>query len=415
MTLVKCPHCGEKFELTDSILTPLIQQHTDNLEKQLSIKTEEAIKLAASIDAERKNLELARVNLKEEIDLQVNAKLMEETKKIAREQLAKARKDAKEELEEELNSIREQLESKTSQVKELKKLELNLRQEKQDLEEAKSNLNLELARKLAEERDKLQRDIREQISQESMLALADRDKKLADMKIQIEELKRKSELGSQQAQGEVLELLLRDKLVENFPFDSVSDVPKGINGADCIQIVKTTSGEPCGKILWESKRTKAFNQDWILKLKEDQRAVNAEIAVIVTQTLPLGINTFGLVDGVWVVSIPLAIQLALALRVGILEVYAAKKATTNQSGKKEIMYNYLTGNQFKQRVEGIIEPFQNMRDALEKERRAITKIWAEREQQINRAVLSAAGLFGDIQGIAGKDILSNIESIALLE
>jgi hypothetical protein len=230
------------------------------------------------------------------------------------------------------------------------------------------------------------------------------------MQKQIEELRRRAEQGSQQLQGEVQELVLEDLLSTKFPHDTIEPVPKGEHGGDILQRVCGPLGQPCGTILWESKRTKNWSDGWLSKLRDDQRTAKAEVAVIVTQTLPKGVETFELVDGVWVVHPRAALPVAVTLRHTVIEVASARKATEGQDSKMEMVYQYPTGPRFRQRVHAIVEAFSTMQEDLDKEKKVITKQWAKREEQIGRVMQATVGMYGDLQGIAGKS-LQEIEGL----
>jgi hypothetical protein len=263
-----------------------------------------------------------------------------------------------------------------------------------------------------EERDKIREQAKKEAAEERALKEADKDNLIHVLRKQIAELQRKSEQGSQQTQGEVMELELEDLLRRQFPYDEIVPVPKGVHGGDTLQHVHDAAGCLCGTILWESKRTKAWSDGWLPKLRDDQRAAKAQIAAITTIEMPKGLTTFGCIDGVWVTSRPCLIGLASALRSGLIEIAAAKRATEGQQGKMEILYNYLSGPEFRHRVEGIVEAFITLRQDLETEKRAIQKIWAKREKQLDRAVAHTAGLHGDLRGIIGAS-LPQIEQLEL--
>jgi hypothetical protein len=222
------------------------------------------------------------------------------------------------------------------------------------------------------------------------------------MQRQIEELKRKAEQGSQQAQGEAQELELENLLRSKFPIDAIMPVPKGEFGGDVIQRVMNSSGQHCGSIIWEFKRTKNWSDSWLPKLREDQRSAKAEIAIIVSSALPKGVNNFDHSDGVWVTDSRCAIPLAIALRQSLIEIASAKNSSEGQQTKMELVYRYLTGPRFKHRIEAIVEKFGEMQTDLERERKATTRLWAKREEQIRIAAESMAGMYGDLQGIAGR-------------
>jgi hypothetical protein len=232
------------------------------------------------------------------------------------------------------------------------------------------------------------------------------------MQQKIEELKQKAEQGSQQLQGEVLELELESLLRAKFPFDTIEPVPKGEFGGDTLQRVVSQSGVMTGTILWESKRTKNWSNGWLVKLREDQRTAKAEISVLVSQALPEGIETFDVIDGVWITHPRAILPVATILRHTLLQVSNARLISEGQQTKAEMVYQYLTGPRFKQRVEAIVEAFSSMQDDLDKERKAIMKQWAKRDEQIERVMSATVGMYGDLQGIAGKSI-QEIEGLEL--
>jgi len=364
---IKCPDCGAVIELSEAI----------------------------SHDIE--------VRLKQQYENEIG-----KTKKAIEE---KAKKEAQESLNIKISDLNEQLEEKTKNLKEAQRQELELRKRQRELVEKEEKLELELSRKIDAERQKIIQKTSKEFEETHRLKDAEKDKQLDDMKKQIDELKRKSEQGSQQMQGEVLELELEESLNEEFPFDDIEPVAKGIKGGDIIQTVKTQSGRICGKILWETKRTKNWSDSWIQKLKDDQRDAKADLAILVSETLPKGFHHFRLISGVWVTDILSAVSLALALRVVLIQVARERETQVGKKEKMEIAYNYLTGQEFRNRVEAIVESFTAMKADLEAERRAMLKTWAKREKQIERVISNAAGMHGDLQEIAG----SSLPTIKMLE
>ncbi len=272
-------------------------------------------------------------------------------------------------------------------------------------------MELEVTRKLDEERQKILEKATGKFEEEHRLKDAEKDKKLNDMKKQIDELKRKSEQGSQQTQGEVLELDLENILKKSFTHDNIEPVPKGIKGADVLHKVHSPSGQFCGTIVWETKRTKAWSDKWIAKIKEDQRRVKGEIAVILTTVLPKDVRSFAHINGIWVTDYSSMVGLATAIRMGLIEVANTKQAAVGKKGKMEVVYNYLSGSDFKQKVEAIAEAYKDMKDDLEKEKNAYTKHWAKREKQLELISANTALMYGDIHGIIGK----SLPEIKLLE
>jgi hypothetical protein len=240
----------------------------------------------------------------------------------------------------------------------------------------------------------------------------EKDQTIVSMQRTIEELKQKADRGSQQLQGEVQELELESMLRAKFPFDSIEPVPKGEFGADIVQVVKNQGGQPSGTILWEIKRTRNWSDGWLMKLREDQRAAKAEICVLVSNVLPKGVETFDIVDGVWIAHPRCALPVAAVLRNTMLQIALARQVSDGQQSKTEMVYQYLTGPRFRQRVEAIVEAFSAMQEDLDKERKVITKQWAKREEQIERVMSGTIGMYGDLQGIAGKS-LQEIDGLEL--
>jgi hypothetical protein len=230
---------------------------------------------------------------------------------------------------------------------------------------------------------------------------AEKDKKLYDALKQVDELKRKMEQGSQQTQGDVLELEIEEMFKREFPFDVIEAVSTGVRGGDIIQTVWTQSGRTCGIILWETKRVKNWSESWIAKLKDDQGDAKADLAVLVSEALPQGFHHFRQINGVWVTDIPSALSLAIALRMVLIQTANAKEIEIGKDDKKDLIYRYVTGPEFRNRVTAIIEGFRAMKEDLESERRAMQKIWASREKQIERIISNTAGMHGDLEGLAG--------------
>jgi hypothetical protein len=247
----------------------------------------------------------------------------------------------------------------------------------------------------------------------------EKEQTISSMQRQIEELKRRAEQGSQQLQGEVLELELESLLRSRFPIDSIEPVAKGEHGGDVLQCINDSNGQKCGAILWETKRTKNWSDSWLIKLRADQRVAKAEIAVLVSHALPRDIESFDFIDGIWVIHPRVIAPVATSLRQTLIEVAGARQAADGQQTKATMVYQYLTGSRFRQRVQAIVEAFTSMQEDLDKEKRVIVKQWAKREEQITRVMQSTVGMYGDLQGIAGRTIQEieglNIDTLALAE
>ncbi|MDD4957347.1 MAG: DUF2130 domain-containing protein [Candidatus Omnitrophica bacterium] len=408
--LIKCPECGAEFELSQAVSHDIEVEVAKKYQKQIKDLEEKASKETEVKEQElNKKLqdEREKFNKKEkELSDQIEA-----AKKEAED---KAKKKAEESIKLELEDLKAQLQEKDDKLAEGQKQELELRKKQRELEEREKAAELEMARKLDEERSKIKEVTLKTYEEEHRLKDAEKDKQLADMRKQIDDLKRKAEQGSQQNQGEVLELELEDMLKEEFVFDEIDPVSKGVKGGDVIQTVKTQSGRVCGKILWETKRTKTWSDKWLQKLKDDQRDAKADVAVIVSEVLPPGLTHFRQIEGVWVASLGAANSLALALRVILTKVAVEKSLQEGKAEKKELVYNYLTGPEFRNRVEAIVESFVGMKEDLDREKRAMNKIWDKREKQIERVVLNIGGMQGDIEGLAGMS-LPKIEILELPE
>jgi hypothetical protein len=279
-----------------------------------------------------------------------------------------------------------------------------LLKKQRELDDAKRELELTVEKRVSEGLTVTRQQARKEAEDEMKLKVSEKEQTIASMQKKIEELKLKAEQGSQQLQGEVQELELESLLRTKFPHDTIEPVPKGEHGGDALHRVNSPLGQSYGTILWESKRTKNWSDGWLAKLRDDQRTAKAEIAVIISQVLPKGIETFGLVEGVWVALPQAALPVAMALRYTIIEIATARQIADGQQTKAEMLYSYLTGARFRQRVQAIVEAFSNMKEDLDKERKVITKQWAKRDEQIERVMLATVGMYGDMQGIAGKTI-----------
>ena len=377
---ITCPKCGTKIELTEA----------------LSKDIEESIKKKYA--DEIKNIKAEADRMMKEKDREFKVILDDERKKIEE----KAKKMAADSLKVELTDLQEQLQEKDKKLEEAQRNELDLRKQQRELKDRERQLELEVERKFDKAQDKLIEKVSSDLEEKHRLKDADKDKQLEDMKRQIDDLKRKAEQGSQKMKGEVLELDFETRIKSEFPFDVIEPVASGIKGADVLQTVKTQSGQVCGKILWETKRTQNWSDRWIEKLKADQRDAKAEIAVIVSEALPKELTQFRQIKGVWVSDIPSALNLALALRVILIQTARERKIQSGRKGKAELLYNYLTGPEFRNRVEAILESFVDLKGDLDKEKRAMEKLWSKREKQIEKVVLNLSGMHGDLEGIAGK-------------
>lgn len=406
-----CPKCKTEIKLTESLAAPIIESTRREYEKRLAQKDADFTKREASL-REREEV-LAKA--KETIDDQVTEKLRQERAKIVDEEAKKAKLAMGADLEhktKEITDLQEVLKQREGKLAEAQKAQAELIKKQRELDDAKRELDLTVEKRIQEGLSATRAQARKEAEEELKLKVMEKEQTILSMQKQIEELKRKADQGSQQLQGEVQELEIEALLRAKFPRDIIEPVPKGEHGGDVLHRVNSSLGQCCGTILWESKRTKNWSDNWLSKLREDQRSAKAEIAVIVSQTLPKDVETFELIDDVWVTHPRAIIPVAASLRHTLIEVSSARQASEGQQTKMEMVYQYLTSPRFRQRVQAIVEAFSSMQEDLDKEKKAITKQWAKREEQINRVMQATVGMYGDLQGIAGKT-LQEIEGLEL--
>ncbi|MBI2808692.1 MAG: DUF2130 domain-containing protein [Planctomycetes bacterium] len=394
--IIHCPSCGCEITVSETLTAQIRQHLRQEFDAEVRRKDGELAKRLDEIRHREKALEESRAAIEKEVAgrvAQEQDRLMQEAKSRAQESIAT-----------EFRDLQEQLATTRTQLTDVRRTELQLRKERRQLEDEKQTLELTVSRTLDEERARIRGDAKNEADEAHRLKDADKEKLIGDLRHQIDELKRKSEQGSQQAQGEVMEVLLEDLLRQYFPLDGIEEVPVGVHGGDLIHCTFDATGEECGKILWESKRTKAWSDAWLPKLRDDQRAAKAHVAILVTEEMPKGLAAFGCIDGVWVTKREYVVGLAIALRSGLLEVARARRSMQGQQTKMEFLYQFLVGPEFQQRVEGIIEAFATMKEDLDSERRAIQRLWAKREKQIDRAMINTSGLYGDLTSILGTSL-----------
>ncbi len=341
-------------------------------------------------------------------------RLEEEKNKFAKTLQPELEKQLKEKMEFEMKNKNNELEELRKQNRNMQEQMLELNKLIRQIKQENDNQKIEMEKKLTTSQEKIREEEKRKSDEEYKLKILEKDKKLSDAMKMVEEYKRKMEQGSQQSQGEVMEDELKKILIVEFPYDEISDVPKGIRGADLVQTVKNNFGKECGTILWESKRTKVWTEGWIFKLKQDQREIKAEVAIIVTQVLPQGVKNFGIKEGIWVVDYATVVGAAISLRNSLVELSGVRLANKGKEEKKEILWNYLTSIEFKQRVEAIYESYTNLRDELQKEKDWFTKKWAREEKSISLVKDNLLGMHGDLEGIVGKT-LPELEQLKKLE
>lgn len=372
---IHCPKCSNEIELTEQLAGPMLAELRASFNDELAKKEAQA---AQALEAAR----------------------------------AQAQQAAKAEVAAEQKALEERLKAQDEKLRAAQIAQTKALKREQELSDKEAEMELTLQKMLAEERPALAEKLTREANEKAELKLAEQEQVMQGMKRQIEALKQKSEQGSMQTQGEAAEIVLEDTLGTAFPMDSFHPVAKGVSGADVRQEVTTPNGS-AGSILWESKRTKNWTAGWLAKLRDDQRTAGCEVAVLASQALPEGIDSFGMVDGIWVCAPRYAVPLASSLRQGLIDVANAKGRVMGQETKMEMIYDYLTGTQFKQRVDAIVERFEDMQTNLRKERVFMEKQWAMRAKQIDLVIASTIGMHGDLQGIAGRS-MPDIESVEAL-
>ena len=407
-----CPNCKSEIKLTESLAAPLIEATRRQFEHTIAEKEQQVANREAAICEQKTAIEKARGA----IDEQVSEKLKAEREKIIAEEAKKARLILETDIEwktKEVADLQEVLKDRDIKLAEAQKTQVDLLRKQRELDDAKRELDLTVEKKVQESLTVVRNKATQEAEDGLKLKVLEKEEQIACMQRQIEELKRRAEQGSQQLQGEVLELELESLLRAKFPRDTIEPVAKGEFGGDLLQSIVGPFSQHCGSILWESKRTKNWSDGWLPKLRDDQRAAKADIALIVSNALPKGVETFDLIEGVWVTETRCAIPVAIALRQSLIELSSARQANEGQQTKMESVYQYLTGPRFRHRVEAIVEKFADMQADLDKERKTTTRLWAKREAQIRGVIESTMGMYGDLQGIAGR-ALPEIDSIDTL-
>lgn len=415
-TTINCPNCSVQIDINDVLYHQLESKYKN---EHLAQKKE----LEAEIEAKRKEYKahLDSLKIKEEEFKEQQEKFEEEIKKATQIELKAQKKQLQDSLRKEIldeqneamESLQKELENKSNQVKELNtaKIEIEkLKREKEEMESAiLAKAELSLNEKLREEKEKIQKAIDEQ----NELKFRQKDEQLKQLQEQLQIAQRKAEQGSMQLQGEVQELAIEEYLQAKFPLDTIEEIKKGIRGADCMQIVNTRDAQNCGKIYYESKRTKEFQKTWIEKFKADMREKGADIGVLVSDVMPNDMDRMGLYEGVWICSFEEFKGLSTVLREQIIKINQAMKSQENRSDKMGLLYSYLTSNEFKMQIEAIVEAFSSMQTDLDSEKRAMQRIWKQREKQIEKVLDNTINMYGSIKGIAGNAI-GNIKALELI-
>ncbi len=393
---ITCPNCKYEFPI----------------ENALSQKIEDDIKsrYLKRYNEDKQKFETEKAQLAKEAELikiqgENQEQILADKLRLAKSQLEQeAIKKAESEMALQMEMLNKELTDKSQKLKESQVKELELMQKEKQIKEREESLKLDMEKQMVARQKEIEDRVKKMESERSDLKIKELEKKLTDQAELVETMRRKAEQGSMQLQGEVLELALEELLKATFPLDSIEEVAKGVKGADCVQHIKNNMGDFCGKIIYESKRTKAFTNEWIEKLKRDMRAQQADIAVIVTETLPKDMDSFGFKDGVWICRFTDVKPLAFLLRDSLLKIHTALISQENKGEKMQMLYNYLTANEFRQNIEAVVEGFLALKDGITREKIQMEKIWKEREKQLDKVLLNTTQFYGSIKGIAGNAV-----------
>jgi hypothetical protein len=408
---VFCPNCKTSFPLTQSLAAPLIEAARLEYQQKLSEQTAAMVKREEAVRVGEEKIAEAR----DKIDEQIATRLGSARSEIAADEAKKAKLLASADIEQkqkEIDELNEVLTSRNQKLAEAQSEQAALKKQKRELDDQKRELDLTVQNRVNESVEAIRTKAKQASDAEYSLKVTERDQQIDTMRRTIEELRQKSEQGSQQRQGEAQEIELEELLRTRFPQDTIEPVPKGAFGGDVIHHVYGAGGQRAGTILWESKRTRNWSEQWLAKLRNDQREAKADLALLVSQTPRKGLETFDLIEGVWIAEYRCVVPVAIAVRECLIRASAARLVTEGQQTKQEMIYRYLTGAGFRQRLEAIAEKIADMQDDLDKERTSTTRMWAKRQKQIEAIATSTAGLFGDLQGIVGRS-LHEIEGLEM--
>lgn len=443
---VTCPKCRAPFELTDALAAPMLADARADFQQKLQAQQQELARAAAaqkaaaekakadaeterlSLHRERTVLEQQRRDEAEQIKTEVQRRtaealqrqLAEEKKRIAEDERRRAAAQFAEELAERDRDAKEKderISKLNARAGELAREQAEFRKREQAFADKEREFELRLQTEISGQLDQVRAVATSEAEQRLNLQLGDKDRTIRELAAKLEDASRKAQQGSQQAQGETLELILEEQLRRQFPYDTIQPVPKGEFGGDTLQVVRDTSGRECGRILWEFKRTKNWDAKWVAKLKNDQREARAEVAVIVSQAMPPDIQRFEQREGVWVSSLDCTVPVAHAMRSTLLQLATQRRSSEGQLTKSELVYRYLNGPQFRARIDAIAERWRDMRKELDSEKTFMQRQWTRREKQLDILLESTQGIYGDLEGITGRDLgeLASLEEPLALQ
>jgi len=404
---IECPNCGYQIDVNDILYHQVDEELKKKYQDDLAAEKNRYQGKLDSLSKERATFEGEKRRQKETVAETIRLRLKEEEKRLQ----AEIRARMEEEQSGRLESLQEELKQKSDQLKEFNRAKSEIERLKRENSEQKEAIEAESEKKFSEKLSAERETIRKNEEQKSQMKLFERDKVIEQLKEDLKETQRRADQGSMQLQGEVQELAIEEWLSATFPLDTIEEVKKGARGADCVQIVNTRARQNCGTIYYESKRTKGFQEGWMEKFKTDIRERGADIGVLVTESMPADMERMGLRDGIWVCSFEEFRGLCVVLRESVIRLSNAVATQENKGDKMGMIYDYLTGNEFRLQVEAIVEGFTQMRVDLESEKRAMQGIWKKREKQIEKVLLNTTHMYSSVRGIAG----SAVQPVQLLE
>ncbi|MFX1707662.1 DUF2130 domain-containing protein [Chitinophaga sp. CC14] len=412
-TSITCPSCRHQFVIEDAFAADIEKEMRGKMEDEWRRRLKSLQEEKDTLLSEKNKMALERrqiETLKQQQEEEVNRRVLAEKKQLQDAMEQELRKTITADFGSQLSALKEANQEQEEKLREARKQELEFLRKEQDLKTKEQELEIDLQKRLLEARSELADQIRREESErnslkdtEHQLRLRELEKQLEDQRKLAEEMRRRAEQGSMQLQGEAQELILEEMLRLHFPFDEVTPVGKGVRGADCIQLIRNQYGQECGRIIYESKRTKEFIKDWVEKLKADMRSQGVDVAILVTQTMPKDMERFGEKEGIWICTFAEVKALAYVLRDGIIKISGKLRSQENKGDKMHMLYEYLTGGEFAEQWKAIREGFMSMKLSIQRERDAMEKLWKAREKQLEKVLLNAAHIKGSIEGIAGSD------------
>jgi hypothetical protein len=399
-TTIKCPDCGHEFDISDVLYDQVEHELKKEYEAKLKIERDKSRIESEKLHQQQEQLEKARSEQQETIDKAIREKLQQEKKTLT----ARLSAQIRDEQSDQLRALEEELQTKSQQVKDLNKARADIERLKREKDEVQGKAEAEMERKLGQQLNEEAQKIKDAEQERSAKLVTERDHVISQMKEQMEIMKRKAEQGSMQIQGEVQELIIEEWLASTYPLDVVEEIKKGARGGDCIQTINTRSQTNCGRIYYESKRTKMFQPLWIEKFKADIREKGASIGVLVTEAMPADMERMGYRDGVWICSFTEFKGLSNVLRESLISLNRVVSQQENRGDKMSMVYDFVTSDEYRLQVEAIVEGFTQMQSDLDSEKRAMASIWKKREKQIEKVLLNTSHMYSSIKGIAGNAI-----------